>query len=90
MTEVEHNNPTKKHAMVDNAIAHYFARVVVVVTTATQIGIQAPRDILGIAPGSVEFAAVCELPVSLVARVDRLTDIVDAGVRSDSHSLIAN
>ena len=44
MTEIEHNNPTKKHAMVDNAIAYYFARVLVVVTTATQIGIQAPRE----------------------------------------------
>jgi hypothetical protein len=59
MTEVEHNNPTKKHAMVDNTIAHYFARVLVVVTTTAQIGIQAPRDILGIAPGAVEFAAFC-------------------------------
>jgi hypothetical protein len=48
-----------KHAMVDIAIAHYFARVVVVVTTATQIGIQVPQTTLGIAPGSVEFAAVC-------------------------------
>ena len=45
--------------MVDNTIAHYFARVLVVVTTTTQIGIQAPRDILGIAPGAVEFAAFC-------------------------------